>query len=71
MPDNSRLIHDFNHSEYRSRDTNVTLVARYLHHTNYRKCRCACAAHDWIVRRLHLNEGVRVSARARIEGGLA
>jgi hypothetical protein len=66
MPDNSRLIHDFDHSECRSRDTNVTLVARYLQHTHYRKCRSACAAHDGIVSRLHLDEGMRMSPRARM-----
>jgi hypothetical protein len=37
MPINSLLIHDFNNSEYRSRDTNVTPVAHYLQLTNYQK----------------------------------
>lgn len=66
MPINSLLIPDFNNSEYRSRDTNLTLGTLYLQHTHYRKCRSARAAHDWIVSRLHLDERMRVSARARI-----
>jgi hypothetical protein len=66
LPINSLLIHDFNCSEYRSRDNNLTLVARYLQHANYQKCRSACAAHDWIASRLQLDEGMRAIPRARI-----
>jgi hypothetical protein len=66
MPINSLVIDDFNNSEYRSCDTNVTLVAHYLQHTNFQKCRSACVAHDWIVSRLPLDEGTRASPRTRI-----
>lgn len=65
-PINARLIHDLNDSECRSCDSNATLLARYLLHTNDQKSRGACGAHDGIVSGLHLDEGMRVSARARI-----
>ena len=65
------LIHDFNDSECRSCDLNVTQLARYLLHTYDQTSHGACAAHDGSVSRLHLDEGMRVSARARIKGGLA